>query len=197
MLPDTLNPAAREWLDAFQIGMAASTAGLHNDACAHFERALDIAIQKVFSPDHVLNTYLPYGTALRDAGRLDDCEILLFRAINYGAENGRADSEPHMYLLAELGMLHFERGKYGSSHPFLQQSIDLLQRQKFRMIPEFAFVHLALATCYWQLNDLARAKRMYRTAYNKCLKARGPNHQMTLYAKQLYDSASAGTLLFN
>lgn len=190
MFPRILFPHEKTWFETFRAGHEAQNSNKLDEAVILLERAVNIAIQQRLSSEQILHTYLAYGLALIDHGKMEDAEQVYRRALRFSEQNGRQYKVIHMLLFAELAMVLLVKNEFAECRTLFEKAIEIHNKRGLKMDEEFAYVYSALLFCYVCLGELEKAIVFGRKTLEYAKRSLGADHERTRAIGFLLEFAS-------
>lgn len=179
MFPRILFPHEISWFESLRAGVEAQDNNNLDEALVLLDRAVKLAIEKRLSTEQVLHSYLAYALALMDAGKPDDSESVLRRAIEFGSRSGPEDKKIHMLLLIEYGLSLFAKQKFGEAKTSFEKAIAIQNKKRFKMDADLLTIHASLLACYMALGDWEKARTHGLKTIEASSKVHGAKHEIT------------------
>lgn len=179
MFPRVLFPHEIPWFESLRSGIEAQNNNKIDEALVLLDRSLKIAIEKRLSTDQVLHSYLAYALAFVDAGKLDDAEAVVKRAIEFGRRSGPEDKKIHTLLLMEYGMFLLAKQKFDEARSSFEKALAIQNKRRLKMDADFLSMHISLLTCYIALGDWENAEVHGRKTIEASKKVHGAKHEIT------------------
>ncbi len=185
----------RRWNEKLSAGLKAYKAGAFEKAVQSFGEALEIAAQLRISEEFI-RTSLFYGLALRNANQVRKAEDIFVRAITYSDATGFENTEEHMFILAELGLLALEAQDHSRAANYLERSVEIQIQRNYSINAEFFTFYFALLLCHALAEDWHKASELSHFAYKWSEKHLGARDEITLISMtwRLLAAAETGHL---
>ena len=142
------------------IGKTYYKLGLFDEAEAHLERALDLAVRS--APDHLGACLATLGNLRRAQGRLDEARDLYRRSLDalrasLGTNDARVGD-----MLQNLGTLALETGRLAEAGPLLLEAVGILEASLGTDEVRTVEAQSALGAMYFHRGMLDKAESVYR-----------------------------------
>ncbi len=165
------------------LGATYDYAGEHEQAIAHFERAIAL-FEARRGPDHPDNVYplANLAWARLNRGEHEQAEPILHRAIELLRRTSASDTYALATLLSHLGTLHSERGQHQAALDAYQEALRVAEPE---LGAEHVLVIQLVMNSAGELNGLGqpeRARQTYERALGMFERTVGPEHDDTALA---------------
>lgn len=173
--------SVRDWSAKFRI--AQKTYELHRfeQSTALFGEAIQIAAQLDLTEEFIV-TSLFYGLSHKRIGNSKKAVDIFRRALNYMEGTRFQNTEEHMFICAELGLLLLAGRDFPGARQHLTQSINIQSLKKYRMHEDFYAFYFGLLVCHVIDSSWEEADKLSRFAYARSKKQLGADHGITVTA---------------
>jgi serine/threonine-protein kinase len=165
------------------LGKTYASLGLTREALEQYQRAFAGRREWLGANHHdTLKSMVGFGTALDDAGRLDDAEAMLSEAVRR-CRRILGDEDPlTLEAQAAWGEALQSLSRYDQAEPLLQQTLQAQQRVLPEGDEQILTTMSSLAVCLRVQGKLAEAETVSRDFLDLARRIKGPAHPATMSA---------------